>query len=287
MNRVGIIGVGLVGTALAERLLGAGYHIVGYDIQPDQRENLERLGGEVACCATAVAAKCERLILSLPTSAIAGEVLDEILPKLVRGSIVIDTTTGAPEDAAAFAAILSAAGVDYIDATIGGSSRQVREREAIVICGGAAAAFERCSDLFEQCCRMAYHVGPVGSGARMKLVMNLVLGLNRAVLAEGLEFARASGIDPHLALEILKSGPAYSRAMDTKGMRMLAEEFEPEARLSQHLKDVRLILACGEQSGAHLPLSTVHQALLESAERAGFGAADNSAVIKAFQNGRG
>ena len=119
----------------------------------------------------------------------------------------------------------------------------------------------------------------------MKLVMNLVLGLNRAVLAEGLEFARACGLDPYTALDILKAGPSYSRAMDTKGTRMLNEDFEPEARLSQHLKDVRLILAAGARAGAHLPLSQIHRELLEAAEEAGFGQSDNCAVIKAFQSG--
>jgi 2-hydroxy-3-oxopropionate reductase len=77
----------------------------------------------------------------------------------------------------------------------------------------------------------------------MKLVVNLVLGLNRAVLAEGLAFSRACGFDPNDALRILAAGPAYSRAMDMKGRKMLDEEFSPQARLSQHLKDVRLILA--------------------------------------------
>jgi 3-hydroxyisobutyrate dehydrogenase-like beta-hydroxyacid dehydrogenase len=116
----------------------------------------------------------------------------------------------------------------------------------------------------------------------MKLVLNLVLGLNRAVLAEGLCYAAAAGVDPAAALEILKAGPAYSRVMDTKGQKMLAGDFTAEARLSQHLKDVRLILESGARAGASLPLSSVHRALLEKAEAAGFGAADNSAVIKAF-----
>src|SRR5262249_22226413 len=154
---------------------------------------------------------------------IVHRVIDEIAPQLRPGTIVIDTTTGAPKNAEALAERLSAAGIDYLDATIGGSSRQVRTREAIVICGGAESAFAGCGDLFQHCCRLAFHVGPAGSGARMKLVINLVLGLNRAVLAEGLEFARASGIDPYLALEILKASPAYCRAMDTKGLRMLNE----------------------------------------------------------------
>lgn len=282
-KRVGIIGVGLVGTALAERLLSAGYRVLGYDIRAEQIEGLRRLGGEAAEGAAPVAARVERLVLSLPTSLDTAEVLDEIAAGLRPGSLVIDTTTGAPEEAAGFAARLAERGVGYLDATIGGSSRQVRAREAIFLCGGSPEGFARCADLFEHCCRRAIHVGPAGSGARMKLVLNLVLGLNRAVLAEGLEFARACGIDPNLALEILKDSPAYSRAMDTKGRRMLEGNFEPEARLSQHLKDVRLILASGEKSGARLPLSALHRGLLEEAERAGYGAADNSAIIKSFE----
>jgi 3-hydroxyisobutyrate dehydrogenase-like beta-hydroxyacid dehydrogenase len=282
-TRVGIIGIGLVGMAIAERLLQAGYHVVGYDVRPEQTEKFRKLGGEAVCCAASVGSACERLVLSLPTSAIAACVLDEIVPKLRANAIVIDTTTGEPDDAVKFAARLQAIGLHYVDATVGGSSQQVRTQEAILICGGNENAFNRCSDIFEHCCQKAFYVGPAGSGARMKLVLNLVIGLNRAVLAEGLEFARGCGINPGHALEILKAGPAYSRAMDTKGLRMLNEDFEPEARLSQHLKDVRLILASGEKTGAKLPLSTIHRDLLEAAENAGFGSADNSAIIKCFQ----
>jgi len=283
VKRVGIIGVGLVGTAIAERLLDAGYFVAGYDLLPGQRETLAQIGGDALADAGAVAASCDRVILSLPTSGIVRRVMEEV--SLRPGTLVIDTTTGAPEDAASLAANLAEGGVDYVDATIAGSSRQVSTREALFICGGSETAFARCGDIFQQCCRQVFHVGPAGSGARMKLVINLVIGLNRAVLAEGLEFARASGIDPYLALDILKAGPAYCRAMDTKGLRMLNEEFDPEARLTQHLKDVLLILASGERSGAHLPLSRVHRSILEAAEAAGFGSSDNSAIIKAFQNG--
>lgn len=285
MEQVGIIGVGLVGTAMAERLLAARYRILGYDIRPEQLAALQQLGGEAATDASSVVAACDRVILSLPTSAIVAGVLRQVLPDTRPGMVIIDTTTGAPDDAVACARMLSTAGVEYVDATVGGSSRQVRQREAILICGGTPAGFARSKDLLEHCGRTAFHVGPPGSGARMKLVVNLVLGLNRAVLAEGLEFARSSGLDPYAALEILKASPAYSRAMDTKGHRMLNEDFQPEARLSQHLKDVRLILAEGARQGAHLPLSTVHCELLESAEEAGFGPADNCAIIKAFQSG--
>lgn len=282
-ERLGIIGVGLAGAALAERLLAGGFDVAGYDIRPAQIEQLRQSGGSGASSAAEVAASCRRLFLSLPTSAEAASVLDEILPCLPPGAIVIDTTTGEPGEIAGFGARLAGRSIAYLDATIGGSSRQVRDGEAIFICGGDTAAFARCADLFALCCRKAFHVGPCGSGARMKLVLNLVLGLNRAALAEGLEYARACGIDPAEALEILQAGPAYSCAMDTKGRKMLTGDFEPEARLSQHLKDVRLILAAGEHCGAKLPLTEVHRALLEQAEAAGYGASDNSAIIQVFR----
>ena len=116
----------------------------------------------------------------------------------------------------------------------------------------------------------------------MKLVVNLVLGLNRAVLAEGLSFARANGLDAEAALAILRAGPAYSGVMDTKGPKMLRGDFTPEARLSQHHKDVRLILESGLRAGIDLPLSRVHDRLLDAAEKQGLGDADNSAIIRAF-----
>jgi 3-hydroxyisobutyrate dehydrogenase-like beta-hydroxyacid dehydrogenase len=116
----------------------------------------------------------------------------------------------------------------------------------------------------------------------MKLVVNLVLGLNRAALAEGLALAHHCGLDPTAALEVLRAGPAYSRMMDIKGAKMLAGDFTPQARLAQHLKDVRLILKLGEASGARLPLSTLHRALLEQLAAAGYHDADNSAIIRAF-----
>jgi 3-hydroxyisobutyrate dehydrogenase-like beta-hydroxyacid dehydrogenase len=116
----------------------------------------------------------------------------------------------------------------------------------------------------------------------MKLVVNLVLGLNRAVLAEGLSLARSCGLDLPETLRVLRAGAAYSRVMDSKGPKMIAGEFQPQARLSQHLKDVRLILAEAERVGALVPLSRLHRDLLEAVEAGGWGEEDNAAVIRAF-----
>ncbi len=279
---IGLIGAGLLGSALAERFMESGFGVLGFDSNPERLTALERAGGAVAVSAADVAGQCERIVLSLPDSRVASTVIGHIEAEFAPGRIVIDTTTGDPDAGKALGARLAAMGVAYVDATIGGSSRQARLGEAIVMVGASMEAFARCADLFASLGGRTFHVGPPGSGGRMKLVMNLVLGLNRAVLAEGLAFAKASGVSPSDALEVLRAGPAYSRAMDVKGPRMLSGDFVLEARLSQHLKDVRLILETAVRVGASTPLSEAHRLLLEKAEAAGFGGADNSAVIKAY-----
>jgi 3-hydroxyisobutyrate dehydrogenase-like beta-hydroxyacid dehydrogenase len=282
-DNIGLIGLGLLGSAMAKRLIGAGFAVYGFDIDEDRRSQLGSIGGQTAQSASEVAETCTCIIFSLPNSGVAGTVLSEIEPKLRDGAIIIDTTTGDPDEMAGFGRRLAEGGRFYLDATVGGSSRLVEAGEAIVIVGGDAGAYQSCSGILGRIGRQVFHIGPCGSGARMKLVLNLVLGLNRAVLAEGLTFASRYGLSRKQTLEILKAGPSYSRVMDLKGDKMLAGEFEPEARLSQHLKDVRLILAAGKSCGAKLPLSALHSQLLEQAEAIGFGGADNSAIIKSFE----
>ena len=282
-RELGVIGIGLVGSALCERFLAAGFRVIGFDLDDTRTSHLQSIGGTTASSAIDVASSTRRTLLSLPNSDIVATVLAEIEPALQLGDVIIDTTTGMPKQAAGFGSCLAARGVRYIDATIGGSSRQVRAGEAIVMCGGDAAAFAGCQDIISLCGRKVFHLGPCGAGASMKLVLNLVLGLNRAVLAEGLSYAAACGIEPRAALEVLQAGPAHSRVMDIKGRKMLDHDFTAEARLSQHLKDVKLILASGDKAGARLPLSHVHSELLTELENAGFGAEDNSAIIRAFR----
>ena len=280
---VGVIGLGLVGSALVERLLAAGMPVYGYDVDQDKRQAIEAFAAQPTGSAAEIATHCRRFVLSLPTTAVVESVLEEMEGQLRPGDLVVDTTTGAPERTARVAARLAKREVAYVDATILGSSAQVRAGEVVVMAGGEAAAFEQAQPILASFAGRVFHVGPAGGGARMKLVVNLVLGLNRAVLAEGLAFARQLGIDGRQALEVLKAGAAYSRAMDTKGAKMLDREFTPEARLSQHLKDVRLILAEAVEAGARVPLSAVHRVLLEEAEAAGYGERDNSAVICAYE----
>lgn len=275
-KRVGLIGLGLMGTAITERLLEHGYRVLVWNRTRAKADPLIARGAEWSDNPLAA---CDRVIISLYTSDVVESVLEQMRDGLHAGQIVLDSTTGEPEQTAALGARLAIKGVHYLDAPISGSSEQTRRGEAMVMVGGDRAAFEACADLWPVLGQKVFYVGPCGSAAKMKLVSNLVLGLNRAALAEGLVYAAAIGVDPAAALEVLRGSMAYSRAMDVKGRKMIEDDFTVQARLSQHLKDVQLILA----SGMSLPLSETHRQLLEQAEVMGLGDLDNSAIIKVIQ----
>lgn len=282
-EKIGLIGVGLLGAALAERLLAAGFGVLGFDVATAARDRLRSLGGELAGSAAEVAAACRRVVLSLPDSRVVQTVLTEVQGCLRPGQIILDTTTGAPEAAAQTGQRLAGLGVAYLDAAVCGNSEELRRGEVLVVAGGPVEAFQQCQDIFGAFARQSWHMGAWGTGLKMKLTTNLVLGLNRAVLAEGLAFAEAQGLDGGLVLTVLKASSSYSRVMDLKGRKMLEGDFAPQARLAQHLKDVRLILEAGAAVGTRLPLSHLHRQLLEQAEAAGLGALDNSAIIELFR----
>ena len=280
---IGLIGLGLIGSAVSERLLAAGHTVIGFDVVEEARMKLSQLGGVRTASAQEVAQATDIVMLALPNDAVLAKVLRDIDGSLHAGHILADLGTGNPRTAESLAAKLSDRGVQFLDATISGSSAQVRRGDVLVMVGGEESAFGVTQRLFESFAWRVRHVGPSGRGAWMKLVTNLVLGLNRAALAEGLAFAESAGLDAESTLSILRDSMAYSRIMDTKGPKMVARDFAPEARLSQHLKDVRLIRAAASQVGQSLPLSEEHQRLLELAETLGLGGFDNSAIIEALR----
>jgi 3-hydroxyisobutyrate dehydrogenase-like beta-hydroxyacid dehydrogenase len=276
---VGVIGLGLMGTAMTERLLEAGFAVYVYNRTRQKADPLLAQGAQWADNPIAI---CDRVILSLYTTEVVEEVLERMQDGLQPGKIIVDTTTGDPQQTAELGARLDRLGVRYLDAPISGSSQQTRRGEVTVIAGGQRETYEACRDLFDRLAARSLYVGPWGSGARMKLVTNLVLGLNRAALAEGLSYARAVGRTADDALTALMESMAYSRIMETKGQKMVRGDFQTQARLSQHLKDIRIILDSAADAGIDLPLSRAHCRLLELAEKAGYGEADNSAIIRAF-----
>ena len=280
---LGLIGIGLLGSAIASRLLASGYRIHGYDTNQDKVKGFAKIGGVPCESAREVVGQCDILILSLPTSEVVRTLIEELRGTTVEGRMIIDTTTGDPSDMISFESELKNRGASYVEATVAGSSSQVTRGEVSLFLGGESSTLDLLKPLFSAMSSKYFHLGPVGAASRFKLVHNLVLGLHRAVLAEGLVFAEELGFDQERTLNILKQSPAASGVMQTKGRRMVEGDYEPQARLSQHLKDVRLILSEVTETSMNAPLSVTHQDLLEQAVQLGYGDADNSAIIEAYR----
>lgn len=278
---VGVIGLGLLGSALCERLLGAGFEVAAWNRSRDKAEPLIARG---ARWSENPLAECDRVVVCLYTSQVVGEVLDDMQSGLRPDQIIIDTTTGDPEETTALGERLLKLGVQYLESPIAASSEQTRQGQAMAIVAGPSEAFAASSDIFAAIAGKTVHVSDAwGAAAKVKLVNNLVLGLNRVALAEGLVFAKAIGLDPEKTLNVLKEGNSYSGVMDTKGRKMIEGDFSLQAKLSQHAKDVRIILEEAARGGASLPLSELHLRLLAEAEAAGFGEVDNSAIIRSIE----
>ena len=282
-DKIGLVGLGLVGTAIAERLLAGDFEVIGFDIDSARCQHFKQLGGKAASSSAEVAQAAKRVVLSLPDTDIVRQVVEGpagILEAKTPPKYIIDTTTGDPDETVALAQRLAQHEIYLLDSTISGSSRQVRDKEAVFMVGGDKAAFETCMDIFQTLTEKVFYLGPSGNGSKAKLASNLILGLNRVALAEGLVFANKLGLEPETFLELLKATPAYSAVMDTKGKKMLNDDFAAESRIRQHHKDVSLILKYAEKAGQELPLSRVHLDALKKAIEAGDGDLDNAAIIR-------
>ncbi len=283
---VGIIGLGLVGRAMAGRLIGAGWRVCGYDIAEAAREAARAMGVEIMPDARAVAAASRLLLFSLLTSEDRRALCwgaQNLAGALRPGTVILDTTTARPEDIEADHERLAPLGVRLTDVCLSGSSQVVAEGRALALVGGPEEQGAP-ADLLRAVSMSQYYFGAPGRGNRVKLIVNLVFGLNRLVLAEALGLADKAGFDLGVILEILRAGETHSVAMDTKGPKMVSGVYEPAvARLAQHAKDVRLILEYAQSVGASVPVSETHAAIIEQLVRDGWGALDNAAIFKAYR----
>ncbi len=279
---VGIIGLGLVGSALAQRLRGAGFTCVGYDIRPEARDAFAKNIGAVAVSPADIARQASVLITAVFDTRDLIAVIEGPRGVLEGGTprAVIDCSTGDPDLLTALAQRVDARGAALIEAPLSGSSAQIAAGEATMLLGGDAATIAEYATLLDAITTNRFHLGGPGMGARAKLATNLVLGLNRAALAEGMVFAERLGIPPAKFLELVLASPANSQAAAIKGPLMVSEDFAPRSRIRQHLKDVELMLAQARAHAQHLPLSEAHAALLRAAIAAGDGDLDNAAILR-------
>jgi 3-hydroxyisobutyrate dehydrogenase-like beta-hydroxyacid dehydrogenase len=283
---VGVIGLGLMGEVFSRRLIDGGQNVIGYDIDAAKGVRLADMGGRAAASIGELARACDPIVLAVfDTSQVEDVVGNHILPAVgeTSGRIVLCASTCDPDRIAALGGRVIPRGIRFLETPVSGTSEQVRRGEGVGLIGGdrdtAAEAEAVLGILFPR----RFHVGDIGDGGRTKLAINLILGLNRMALAEGLVFATRLGLDPAAFLPVAKASAAYSQIMDVKGAKMLhgmlSGDFTPEGRVRQTLKDVHLMLEQAKRRGQALPMLNVHCDVLEACVRAGEADLDNSAVI--------
>lgn len=281
-KQIGIVGFGLMGRALAERLVGAGYGVVGFDIDAQKLRSLEKLGGTAAASPADVARRCDVLFVAVFNTEQVEEVVErDLLPALGAGSgkILLCASTCDPDRIAALAERIASKGVHLLDTPISGTSEQVRQGRGVALVGGDETKVAEVADVLGAVFPSYFYMGPAGKAGRTKLAINLILGLNRLALAEGLVFAERMGLEPARFLDVARQAASYSQVMDTKGPKMVHGDFAPEGRARQTLKDVELMLAQARQLGQELPLAKLNAEILEACVRNGEGDQDNSVVI--------
>jgi 3-hydroxyisobutyrate dehydrogenase-like beta-hydroxyacid dehydrogenase len=281
---VGIIGLGLLGSVLAARLIGAGIPVTGFDVDPAQRSVLKDLDGEIAASAVQVMARCQTILVAVYNAGQIELLFDELGRKPhLAGAVMVCTTTCSPEDIASIAARAAEAGLGFVEAPISGTSAETRDGSALALIAGEPQAIDTVQPVLNVICPQQMRMGGIGNAARTKLALNLILQNNRAALAEGLAFAESMGLDAAAFLATARRSAAYSRVMDSKGEKMLARDFAPQSHIAQTLKDSELILEEARQQEQHLPMTLIQTGLLRSAITLVGPEADSSAVIEAIR----
>jgi 3-hydroxyisobutyrate dehydrogenase-like beta-hydroxyacid dehydrogenase len=280
-----------MGSRMAPHLAAKGFLLTGFDPDTSRMSEFASKWGLGSASPAEAVQGCWGALLSLPNSDVSREVClgeDGLAASGVSPLYVFDTTTGRPDDAVEIAARLAEQGVTYCDATLSGNGELAERADLVVMVGGPEAGYRQGVDLFRAIARSSYHVGPNGAGARMKLIVNHVLSIHRMALAEALVVAETSGLDLSTTLAVLGDGMAYSKAMDGWGERMASRDHEPPfSRLSQSLKDVRLIVEHGASQGSSMDLARVVELALSEGIDNGFGEMDNSSIIEVVRSRAG
>jgi 3-hydroxyisobutyrate dehydrogenase-like beta-hydroxyacid dehydrogenase len=283
VETIGIVGLGLLGHAVASRLIAAKYPVVGYDVVPERVRALTALGGRAAASVAEVDQLADAVCFILPSLASVEETILGLKEDRARGGrAVIQMSTISPVLTEKLARETAARGRRFLDCPISGTSAQVARGDGIVLVGGDQADFDRWRPVLEAVLPRAYYVGSAGQAMLLKLVANLLVGLHSLAAAEALSMARRGGLDPSRALEILTASAANSKMLEVRGPLIVREEFPPQMKLELFMKDLHLIQDAARVAGAPLPLTDVAERLYAAMNAAGHGGEDLAVVVKAL-----
>ena len=289
MTTVGIVGLGLLGHAVAARLIKGGHAVVGFDILPARVEALIALGGKAAQSPTAVAQSAEAVCTLLPSLAAAETAVlgpDGIVSGARPGLAVIQMSTISPTLTERLAREGTAKGLGFLDCPVSGTSTMVERGDGIFFVGGERALYERWRPVLDSVLPRAVLVGRVGQAMTLKLVANLLVALHSAAAAEALTLARKAGLDLDVTLDVLNSSAATSAMLKVRGPMILRGEFPAQMKLDLFMKDLHLMQEAAAAVGAPLPFIDLAERLYAAAQAAGHGSEDLAVVVKAIESSK-
>jgi 2-hydroxy-3-oxopropionate reductase len=287
MEKIGFIGLGIMGGPMAANLVDAGYEVTGFARSSSSTERLEKAGAKPAASISEAVARADVVITMLPDSPDVDEVVlgdDGVLASAGPDLLLIDMSTIAPETSVAVAERAKASGVQVLDAPVSGGEPGAIEGSLSIMVGGDAETFEKARPILEHLGKTIVHVGEHGAGQTVKAANQLLVAGIIGLVSEAIVLLEASGVDGERGLEVLAGGLAGNRILDRKAASMLAREFKPGFRIDLHHKDMGIALASARSAGVSLPVTGVVAQLVASARAMGHGSLDHSALLSVVEN---
>ena len=285
MSKVGFVGLGIMGTPMAEHLIKAGHEVFLFSL-PSVPQSLVAVGGIACACGKEVAQKADIIITMVPdTPHVAAALFDAngIAEGLSAGKIVVDMSSISPLETKEFARKINALGCEYLDAPVSGGEVGAKNATLSIMVGGSEAAFTTVKPLFELMGKNITLVGGNGDGQTAKVANQIIVALNIEAVGEALLFAAKAGADPAKVREALMGGFASSKILEVHGERMVKRIFNPGFRIELHQKDLNLALSSARQLGLSLPNTATAQELFNSCVAQGGRAWDHSGMVRALE----
>lgn len=290
MQRIGLVGIGIMGTAYGTNLLAAGYEVTGFDLDEARRQALQAAGGTAAGSVAEVAAASDVVLIALPsTAALAAAVEGDqgLVEGAHPGLIGVEMSTfplAAKEQARS---ALAAAGVTLLDAPVSGTGLQAAVAEIVIYASGDQDGLDQVRPIFDVLGQGTFELGEFGNGSRMKYVANLLVSVHNLATAEAFVLGMKGGLAPDQILEVISAGVGSSRIFEIRGPMMAKDDYPPSARLEMFIKDVTVIGEFGREIGVPTPLLDTSLPFYEEAVAAGLGDMDAAALCRLLENRAG
>jgi 3-hydroxyisobutyrate dehydrogenase-like beta-hydroxyacid dehydrogenase len=281
---VGIIGLGIMGGAFAQSLAGAGWRVIGYDVDPSRRRAMARAGVEIAADAAEVAQQAQTIITSLPKPAALIATVAAIVKAGVSRRVVVEMSTFTIEDKTKAEAALRRARHVMLDCPVSGTGAQAKVKDLVVYASGGAAEIKRLRPMFAAFTRGVNDLGAFGNGSRMKYVANLLVAVHNVASAEAMVLGMKAGLPPQQIYDLVKSGAGNSRVFELRAPMMVKDRYDDATmKISVWQKDMDVIGGYAKQIGVPTPMFDASKGIYAKARKSGHDEHDTAAVCAVLE----